>query len=174
MASKSLAFVLVIAFGLTGCVAAAVNSSTLVVKGAARGDLLPEAEAGDSTAQYRLGKSYCCMGPGFDTQTATEWLCKAARQGNTDAMYELGRIYLGDLSRTPAPGQKLRRALTAKRSPSHAHMWLSVASNDGHEHALELLTELNVSIDQDELDLARQLAPNWQAVACEYEEIFGN
>ena len=174
MASKPIALVIIIALGLTGCVAAAVNSSTLAIKGASRGDLLPKAETGDSAAQYLLGKSYCCMGPGFDTQIATEWFCKAARQGSADAMYELGRIYLGDLSRTPAPGQKLRRALTAKQSVSHAHMWLSMADNAGDEQALELLTKLNVSIDQDDLKLARQLAPDWQVVACEYEEVFGD
>lgn len=132
---------------LQGCVGVAANTSTLAIKSAARDDLRPLAEAGDAAAQYELGKSYCCMGPGFDTQTATEWLCKSAHQGNADAIYELGRIFRGDVSRTPAPGQKLMRALKAESSMSHAMMWLALASQMGHAEAGEGLADLESSED---------------------------
>lgn len=159
--------------GLSGCVAAAVNTSAIAVKGAPRSELRPKAEAGEAAAQYELGKSYCCMGPGFDTQVATEWYCKAAYQGNADAMYELGRVYLGDVSRSPAPGQKLRRALSAKKSPPHAHLWLSRAALSEHADAQQLFVKLEKDIADEDLTTAERFASTWREVACEYDDVFG-
>ncbi len=161
------------ASGLSGCVAAAVHTSTYAVKGAPRDELAPKAEAGDAGAQYELGKSYCCMGPGFDTQTATEWYCKAALQESADAMYELGRIYLGDVSRSVAPGQKLR-ALAAKKSPAHAHLWLSRAAEAGHADARLLLAKLDKDIGGVDLAAAERLAAEWPNVSCEYSDVFAD
>ena len=157
---------------LSGCVGAAMNASTLAVKSAPRDELLPLAEAGDSSAQYELGKSYCCMGVGFDTQTATEWLCKAARQGNADAMYELGRIYDGDVSRTMAPGQKLMRAVRAKESPAHAYLWLSLAALADHPEAQERLAELRKKMSDGDGVIADRMREAWRVAPCEYNEVF--
>lgn len=161
-----------VVFFLAGCVAVATNSTTLAVKSAPRDELRPLAEDGDAQAQYELGKSYCCMGPGFDTHTATEWLCKSAHQGNTGAMYELGRIYLGEISRTPAPGQKLRRAMTAKESPAHAHMWLSLAAQADHADAKEALLKLEKKINEKERARAIEMNDTWQDQLCEYDQVF--
>lgn len=172
MARKITWVLIAVSISLSGCIAAAVNTSTYAVKGMSRGELLPEAEAGDAVAQYELGKSYCCMGPGFDTQVATEWFCKAARQDNADAMYELGRIYMGDVSRTPAPGQKLRRAISAKKSLAHAHLWLSRAAGVDHADAAALLSKLTQDINADERTTAANLAMDWKAAPCEYNAVF--
>ncbi len=156
---------------LSGCVAAAVHTSTYAVKGAPRDELLVQAQAGDTVAQYELGKSFCCMGPGFDTQTATEWFCRAANQENADAMYELGRVYLGDVSRSLAPGQKLR-ALAAKESPAHAHYWLTRAAGQDHPDAEALLAKLDNDISNGDLAAARRFATEPSDVACEYDDVF--
>lgn len=155
-----------------GCVGAAMSASTLAVKSAPRDELLPLAEAGDSSAQYELGKSYCCMGVGFDTQTATEWLCKAARQGNADAMYELGRIYDGDVSRTLSPGQKVMQALQAKESPVHAYMWLSLATSIDYPAAKDRLAKVRKKIKSGDDAIANRLKEAWQRAPCEYDEVF--
>lgn len=157
----------------TGCVGAAMSASTLAVKSGPRDELLPLAESGDSAAQYELGKSYCCMGVGFDTQTATEWLCKAARQGNADAMFELGRIYDGDVSRTLAPGQKLMQALQAKESPVHAYMWLSLAASIDYPAAKNRLATVQKKISTGDGAIANRLKEVWQRAPCEYNEVFG-
>lgn len=165
---------ILVATFLAGCVGAAMSASTLAVRSAPREELLPLAEAGDSAAQYELGKSYCCMGLGFDTQTATEWLCKAARQGNADAMYELGRIYEGDVSRTMTPGQKLMQAVNAKESPAHAYLWLSLAASIEYPAAQDRLARLKKKIAADEGVLADRLKAAWQQAPCEYEEVFAD
>lgn len=157
---------------LSGCAAAVINTSTLAVKGLPRSELQSKADAGDAVAQYELGKSYCCMGPGFDTQTATEWYCKAAHQGNSDAMYELGRVYMGDVSRTPAPGQKLLLTLSSKTSPAHAYLWLSKAAELGHEDAELRLAKLNRDIAEEVIIQAKNLTTESHGVACEYNDVF--
>lgn len=178
MMLRANAFALSVLFGFVaacsvgGCVGAAVNASTLAVKGASRGELAKRAEAGDDVAQYELGVSYCCMGPGFDTQTATQWLCEAARQGNADAMFELGRIYLGDVSRSLAPGQKLMRQFTAKSSSPHAYVWLSRSAELGHEHAAEKLASLTEGMDRDGISEAQRLNRLWPDVECTYDDVF--
>ena len=166
-------FAIGMATSVTGCVAAAVNTSTYAIKAMPRSELQPRADAGDAAAQYELGKSWCCMGPGFDTQTATEWFCKSARQGNVDAMYELGRVYLGEISRTPAPGQKLRRALTAQTSPVHAHLWLSMAAAGGHELAASRLARLSESMTDEGRAASEKLAAAWRDAPCDHRAVFG-
>ena len=166
--------ILAIAICSAGCVGAAVNTTTYAVKSASRDELQPVAESGDADAQYELGKSYCCMGPGFDTQTATEWLCKAARQNNAKAMIELGRIYLGDVSRTAAPGQKILRAVSAKEAKAVAHVWLSRASAAGNENAGERLTKLSEKMTTQDFQKAQAMAEKWPDVPCEYNDVFGD
>ena len=155
-----------------GCVGTAINASTLAVKSQPREELQPRAEAGDPVAQYDLGKSWCCMGVGFDTQTATEWFCKSARQGNPDAMFELGRIYEGDVSRTPAPGQKVMRAIRARKSPVHADLWLTLATQAGHQDAAERRIALEATMNSGDLESAQGLLADWRAVPCEYSVVF--
>ena len=155
----------------SGCAAAAISSGTYAVKAMKRDDLLPLAEAGDVQAQYQLGKSWCCMGPGFDTQTATEWLCAAAAQQHPEALYELGRIYDGAVSRTPAPGQKLLRLATAKRSPAHALAFYQRAASLGNTDAATQQQELEHQLSAATLQHAAALASNLED-ACTYEQVF--
>ena len=172
IAPNYLLIALLPAFASAGCVGATMSASTYAVKAGPRNELQPLAEGGDSAAQYELGKSYCCMGPGFDTQTATKWLCKAAHQGNADAMYELGRIYQGDVSRTMAPGQKLMQAMKAKESRPHAELWLSLAASANHPDARKRLAEITKRISENEGAIATRLKAAWRNAPCEYERVF--
>lgn len=172
MRTFPIATLFVITAILAGCVGAAMSASTLAVRAAPREELRPLAEAGDSAAQYELGKSYCCMGAGFDTQTATEWLCKSARQGNADAMYELGRIYDGDVSRTMAPGQKLMQAVRARESAAHAYLWLSLAASVDYPEAQQRLAGVRKKISVNDGVVVERLREAWQDAPCEYDDVF--
>ena len=57
--------------------------------------LRPQAEAGQSAAQYRLGRTYQTA-PEADREdnSARYWYKKAAEQGHIAAQYELGMMYL--------------------------------------------------------------------------------
>lgn len=162
------------ALALPGCVAAGIGGTTYAVKASQRGDLEPKANAGDAEAQYKLGKSHCCMGPGFSTQTATEWLCKAAAQDYAPAQYELGRIYAGDLSRTPAPGQKVLRAALAKSDPITSYVWFQRAANQGDEKAEDRAARIYEALTEYEAAAAEAQLANWQDMACLYDAVFPN
>lgn len=158
---------------LCGCAAAAIGGGTYAVKAAQRDDLRPSANAGNAEAQYRLGKSWCCMGPGFDTQKATEWLCRAAAQGHELALHELGRIYDGQVSRTPAPGQKLIRIAAAKRSTPHALAFYSLAANLGNPDSVSRKEEIAQKLEAAEQYRADAISSDFSS-SCTYEQVFGN
>lgn len=161
-----------ITINLSACVGMAIKGSTLAVKSIGRGELEQLAEAGNADAQYQLGKSHCCTGAGFDTQLATEWLCKAASQGQRDAMYELGRIYLGELSRTPAPMQKLRQLVTSKESRVHAWYWLDKAESLAQPDAAHKLLTLDGQITDEERQQAAALTNTLASIPCEHDDVF--
>jgi TPR repeat protein len=167
-----LGFLAFITINLSGCVGMAINGSTLAVKSIGRADLQQLAETGNADAQYQLGVSHCCMGVGFDTQLATEWLCKAADQGQRDAMYELGRIYLGEVSRTPAPVQKVRQLATAKVSRVHAWYWLDKAESLAQPDAARKLRTLEGQLTEEERLHAAAMPDTPESVTCEYDDVF--
>lgn len=167
-----LAFLVFIIINLSACVGVAINGSSLAVKSMNRGELEQLAEVGNADAQYELGLSHCCMGVGFDTQLATEWLCKAADQGQRDAMYELGRIYMGEVSRTPAPLQKVLQVATARESPAHAHYWLTRSALLEQPDAQRKLRTLENRIEGKDLQQSTAMSTEPDTVACEYDAVF--
>lgn len=69
---------------------------------AAREGLLPFAESGDVTAQYRLGHMMANSSGGpFDREGAIVWLEKAAAQGHKEAPVLLARTYLSGRPEAP-------------------------------------------------------------------------
>jgi len=159
------------AVALQGCAGAAISGGTYAVKASARDGLSGPAAEGDAEAQFKLGMSWCCMGPGFDTQTATQWLCRAARQGHPEALYELGRIYDGEISRTPAPGQKVMRLIRAKSSPAHALAFFGLAADSGYGDASGRRDALAKQADADTRQQADALRADFQS-SCEYDAVF--
>ncbi|MEZ5997944.1 MAG: hypothetical protein R3B98_04560 [Hyphomonas sp.] len=160
--------------GTGGCVAAGVGGATYAVKASQRAGLEADAAAGDPVAQYELGLSHCCMGPGFSTQTATEWLCRSARQGYAPAQYELGRIYAGEISRTPTPGQKVIRAVTAKSDPVSSYVWFRLSADGGLEKAEARTTEAAAEMTEQDMADAGALMRAWESMPCEYADVFGD
>jgi TPR repeat protein len=73
------------------------------------------AEAGDGTSQFCLGHILTQGGPGVlrDFQTGLKWLKAAAAQGSVSALAELGNIYLGKFSESPADYPEAEKALRA-------------------------------------------------------------
>ncbi|MEL7446507.1 MAG: hypothetical protein AAGK02_11970 [Pseudomonadota bacterium] len=159
---------------LPGCVAAGIGGTTYAVKASQRGDLQGPARAGDAQAQYELGLSHCCMGPGFSTRTATEWLCQAAKQGYAPAQYELGRIYAGEVSRTPAPGQKVIRAATAKSDSVSSYVWFQLAADGGEDRAVSRASDALSSLTEYEVMAAESSLANWRDMPCEYDDVFSD
>ncbi|MEL6999155.1 MAG: hypothetical protein AAFP68_12910 [Pseudomonadota bacterium] len=113
---------------------------------------IDEARAGDAEAQYAVGDALCCSGDAaegtvYNTTEALTWLCRAAEQGNTDAMVKLGDIFSGD----QVDGLRMmRRVLTAvsgtpKNLPA-AYYWYTRAEAAGLSEAAEMTKPLDQSM----------------------------
>jgi len=92
-------------------------------------ELLPEAEAGNAEAQYRVGRIYRRgLSVPVDVDLALKWYEAAARNGSNKAMYGLGLLYdNGD---------------QVVENSDRAECWYRLAAERGHspaQHALSIL-----------------------------------
>lgn len=79
---------------LAGCYERALTAAKRALPMADRAQLIKQAEMGDVEAQYELGKNYCCgIGIYYDNAEALHWWCEAAKQGQADAMFEIGKMF---------------------------------------------------------------------------------
>lgn len=137
------------------------------------------AEAGDPAAQYELGVAHCCAVSGSsllgdqDNQKATHWLCKAAARNYSDAEYELGRIYSGDLSRgTDLPGRLFAMAREHPKNNALALMWFDLAAAHGSKDAPEKAGDLKKSMTPAEVAAASADQQNPRARPCEWNDVY--
>ena len=157
---------------LTGCIDISIMGGTYAVRSSDRDELEIKASAGDVQSQYQLGKQWCCFGPGFDTQIATQWLCQAARSGHRDAQYELGRIYQGGIFRIPAFGPKMMSLVFGRESDPDAYYWYSLAAAQGHERALKKMKNLEEDLSEEDREILSQLQSDLSSARCEHREVF--
>jgi len=186
MPRLSLAFKLIILMVLTlslkGCITTATvvgaAAGSLAVQKAIRVQNMDSAIQGDPAAQAKVGTSYCCAGPGFSTQKATEWYCKAARQEYVPAFYALGRIYIGEVTRIPHPGLYIAAEATSKKNLAVSLMWLQLAADGGSAKARRKIKALEWNYKDAKVLFERASAEaaakkeNWRSQPCEYNKVF--
>lgn len=110
-------------------------------------DLLTEAHAGNSDAQFKLALAYD-FGRGVprDLETAKTWYSKSAEQGNAEAQNSLGSVY------------------QAEKNYKNAKLWFEKAATQNNALALNNLAylyDLGLGMQQDRkmaFDLYRQSA----------------
>lgn len=91
--------------------------------------LLPEAEAGDASAQNRIGEMYeFGQGVDRDPDSAFSWYQKAAEQGNLTAWHNLGRCY--------------NFGTGVEQDYETAEQWYRKAAEQGHQQAMFFLGTL--------------------------------
>jgi len=173
---------LALALLLKGCIGTATvvgaAAGSLAVHATQRNNNMDRAEAGDAAAQAKVGTSYCCAGPGYSAQKATEWLCRSARQEYAPAFYELGRIYIGDVTRIPHPGLYITAEVTAKKNLPLSLMWLKLAADAGIKKAARKIKALEWNNRESPVlferasDRADQLKKTWKSQPCTYDAVF--
>lgn len=134
---------------LAGCAAVAIEGAKGGLNQKTRVDYTSAADAGDPEAQFKVGKSYCCSVEGVDkgyynTQTATDYLCKAARQGHADAAFMLGEIHSGKRSQGASAIRKLGYAAVPENQVDKrlAYYWYTVAAQGQNADAVKVLEKL--------------------------------
>lgn len=111
--------------------------------------LEPLAQAGNATAQWRLGLMYY-HGHGVreNDVLAMKWFERAARQGNTDAQFHVGNMYAYGLATPPADADPARLAA----------QWYFEAARQGHadaQYSLGILFLTGTGVQQSADEAAR-------------------
>ena len=137
----------------------------------------------DPAEQFKLGNTYCCRGGGplndmsiYDNSKATFWYCKSARQGYGPAQLQLARLYSGHAIRGVHVILRASALVgTAETDFSSALMWAELAANNTGEgdvdDAIELRSKLTNKVTDKERARTVSLMENWQAAACQWNEV---
>ncbi|MDO8290743.1 MAG: hypothetical protein Q7T44_16130 [Parvibaculum sp.] len=162
---------------LSGCATAAIQGASRASDQATILVNENDAEKGDPIAQYKLGMAHCCTIAGsmgvLNNQKATQWFCKAARQDNADAQYELGRIYSGDLVRGMNGPAKIGALLTEQpENKPLALMWFRLADAHGNADAADKAKDLREDMTPAEIAQALIREKSSQAQPCEWNDVY--
>jgi hypothetical protein len=145
------------------------------------------AEQGFAEAQFNLGRMYV-LGQGVDQNKSqgVDWQVKAAEQGLAEAQFEIGMQYLSgavleqDLEsaldmfnkaanqrHVPALkqlGTMYFQGVGVEKDIVQAHLWFSAADLNGDKDAKGYIPTLESIMDEAQINEARALAAQWQAV----------
>lgn len=157
---------------LSGC-GVAVEGGVYAARANERAENKVAAEAGNASAQLAYGRSFCCAGLGYSTRTATEWICKAARQDYTPAQIEIGRIYLGNVVRSPSIGGAVIGTARVKRDRVVALAWLKRAQALGNTDANRFVSFAETRATPEEIANAEQMSRSRSSIPCTYDEVVG-
>lgn len=162
---------------LSGCAAVAIQGASRAKDNAVIVGNEDAAMAGDVEAQMKMGDAHCCTIAGsagvLNNQKATEWYCKAAKQGETRAFHELGRIYSGDLVRGMNGPAKVGAMLTTQREDRPlALMWFNLAAAAGDEDAADDAADLREDMTGPEVLQATLRQKSWETQPCEWNQVY--
>lgn len=87
---------------------------------------------------------------------AYRWLCRAADQGNSDALYQLGVSFRYGIDGLPI-------------APARAYVWYSLAAQSGYHRAKIHRQELLKEMSPNQLKEGQALLDIWQPGQCEQE-----
>ena len=117
------------------------------------------ANGGDAEAQYHMGKAFCCgKRPYYNTYDALKWFCKAAKQGQRDAMLEIGKIYDN--------AQKDDGSMIP-RDNVLAYVYFKKAVEHGNEKALSFQEAKAARLNSMQKQKAQNILEQWPEIQCE-------
>lgn len=168
---------------LDGCYTPVIEGAQQGYDASMRKSLKTEAASDNPVDEYNLGNNYCCQGGGpmdgltvYDNNKATQWYCKAARQGYGPAQLQLARLYSGHAIRGLHVVLRASALIdTPETDFSVALMWASLAaSNKGDgdvNDATELRDKITQKVTSKERARATQLMKNWRTANCQWTEV---
>lgn len=164
---------------LSGCYTPIIEGGQQGYDRANRASLAASAESGDPAEQFKLGNTYCCQGTGplrdmsiYDNTKATQWYCRAARQGYAPAQLRLARLYSGH----PIRGLHLILRISDlmgndETNYSVALMWASLAADKGEEDAAEIRDAISNKISANARARAEAMGREWKTAPCLWNEV---
>lgn len=118
-----------------------------------------EADNNDVEAAYLAAKTHCCGPDTFKNDIeALNLFCTAAKEGHRASMFEIGKMY-GDFSAEKFTAIPQDNAL--------AFTFLSMAEQNGFEHASSYRKEILNEISDEDFLRATKLIENYPNIPCE-------
>ena len=156
---KKIFLLFVCVLPLLGCLQQATKLVRQTPKILERADMIKQAEDGDIEAQYDLGKNYCCgSGTFLDNGQALYWWCQAGRQGQKDALYEIGTLF------------ENTRGLVGSEvpvDPARAYAFYYIAEQLHHKEAATARKNIEHKLTSDERRRGEEIIRHWPDEACE-------
>lgn len=129
---------------------------------------MEQARAGDTDAQYKIGRSFCCDSEEeHNVQRATWWYCDAARKNHKDSQFMVGEIYRSDRTVTMPP--EALQAFPQLNDDVLAYAWLKIADKNGHPEAKAKWQEVKKNLSGAKLREAESMIPFYPQIPCEIE-----
>jgi len=151
--------IITLLFFVAGCVDLLFDTARHSQRGVKASAWLGPAMRGDVNAMYNLGEALCCGNrPLYNNVEALQWWCRAAKQGQINAMLEVGKMYAHeyDVKGDIIPRDEIL-ALTYYR----------VAEEHGNEEAAFYREDLETKMNEEQFAKSRALVGIWPRVACE-------
>ena len=144
---------------LSGCMEIMFDSARLTKKKAEIQTWLYLAEDGDIEAQYKVGSLYCCgERPYYNNIEALKWWCSAAKAGQRDAQFEIGKIYEDN---TDYKGSIVPVDLVL------SYAYYSMASGNNHKESPEYLRRVESKLSAEQIAEAQTLIKRFPRIWCE-------
>lgn len=117
------------------------------------------ANGGDAEAQYNMGKAFCCgKRPYYNTYDALKWFCLAAKQGQRDAMYEIGKIY---------DDAHKEEGSVIPRDEVLAYVYYKKSVEHGNDSAIKSMNNKFLDLNKREREKATKILDEWPEIQCE-------
>jgi TPR repeat protein len=135
---------------------------------AVREAYMEQARAGNTDAQYKIARSFCCDSEEeHNVQRATWWYCDAARKNHKDSQFMVGEIYRSDRTVTMPP--EALQAFPQLNDDVLAYAWLKIADKNGHPDAKAKWQEVKKKLSGAKLREAESMIPFYPQIPCEIE-----
>lgn len=126
------------------------------------------ARNGDAVAMVQLAQEYCCgLGEGKNEERAVAWFCQAAREGNSEAQFTLGRMY--QESGLPLMAESRYTQVRVRKENIIAYAWYKAAETKQHRLATKYLSLLQRNMNNPQMQEAETLALDPRAIPCQYQ-----
>ncbi len=122
------------------------------------------ANGGDAEAQYRMGKAFCCgPRPYYNTYDALRWFCKSAKQGQRDALFEVGKIYshVYDTKEQPDEGSLIPNDNLV------SYVYFSKSAEHGNDVAVKYQNSKYAILTDLQKKKAQEMLDKWPDIQCE-------
>jgi TPR repeat protein len=124
---------------LSGCVSLAVEGTDYVSDRVKYSRNIAAATDGDAEAQTAVGDALCC------SPESINWYCRAADQGESDAMFRLGQFYSGDATDAVSLFRLLGTLVDdGEIDRVQAYYWFKRAAEMQHPEGLDAANDLQL------------------------------